>query len=90
MPYNLHLRGRHFTYTIHLLYEPGWHTLCTQSHERKDLCKYCDGFAQGITGRQPGGHVLAHAPCNDTVEVSFVSAYGPVLHNACAGDVRQQ
>jgi hypothetical protein len=30
---------------------------------------YCDGFAQGIAGRQPGGHVLAHEPRNNTVEV---------------------
>jgi hypothetical protein len=29
---------------------------------------YRDGFAQGIVGRQPGGHVLAHAPHNNTME----------------------
>jgi hypothetical protein len=30
---------------------------------------YCDGFAQGIVRRQPGGCDLAHAPRNSTVEV---------------------
>jgi hypothetical protein len=32
------------------------------------FCYYCDGFAQGITGRQAAGHVLVHAPRNSTVE----------------------
>jgi hypothetical protein len=30
---------------------------------------YCDGFAQDIAGQQPGGHIPAHAPCNNAVEV---------------------
>jgi hypothetical protein len=32
------------------------------------LVKYCDGYAQGIVGRQTDGCVLAHAPHNGTVE----------------------
>jgi hypothetical protein len=31
--------------------------------------KQCDGFAQGIVGRQPSGRVPAHAHSNSTVEV---------------------
>jgi hypothetical protein len=30
---------------------------------------YCEGIAQGIAGQQSGGHVPAHAPRNNTVEV---------------------
>jgi hypothetical protein len=30
---------------------------------------YCDGFAQGIAGRQPGGQVLEHAPRGSAVDV---------------------
>jgi hypothetical protein len=33
------------------------------------ICWYCDGFAQGIAGQQPGGGVLAHTPHNNTEEV---------------------
>jgi hypothetical protein len=29
---------------------------------------YRDGFPQGIAGRQTAGRVIAHAPCNSTVE----------------------
>jgi F0F1-type ATP synthase membrane subunit a len=31
--------------------------------------EYCDGFAQGIAGQQPGGHVLAIKPRKNSVEV---------------------
>jgi hypothetical protein len=35
------------------------------------VCVYmsCDEFAEDIVGRQPSGHVLAHAARNSTVEV---------------------
>jgi hypothetical protein len=38
-------------------------------HGDGNLEKYCDGFAQGIDGQQPGGHVQAYAPGNNIVEV---------------------
>jgi hypothetical protein len=51
---------------------------------------YCDRFAQGIAGQQPGGHILTHAPRNNSVEV-FPSC--PRMGRAIQhmrGDVTQQ
>jgi hypothetical protein len=56
--------------------------------------KCCDGFAQGIAGWQTAGCVLAHAPCNSTVE-AFPSCLAHVpcdamLYSACTGDITHQ
>jgi hypothetical protein len=42
---------------------------CVLNIRYNSILKYCDGFAQGIFGRRPGGHILAHAPRGSTVEV---------------------
>jgi hypothetical protein len=47
-------------------------------------CLYCDGFLESIARQQPSKHVPTHAPRNNTVEVFFMSAHGPLLYNACA------
>jgi hypothetical protein len=52
--------------------------------------KYCDEFAQGIAGQQPGGHVLAHAPHNNATGVFPSCLDGPLLYNACTGGITQQ
>jgi hypothetical protein len=49
-----------------------------------NIIKYCDGFAQGIAGRQPGGHVLVHAPRNNTVKCFLrVRAWTVAIQRMC-------